>query len=414
MLELASSLLPRLDSGRSLAVATVTRINGSAPRTLGTAMALDDEGCVIGSISGGCVEGAVYEACAEVLQSGVAVRHEFGYSDDDAFAVGLACGGRIEVVVQLVVPGHGWRGSALRAELAAAASARPAGLALIVGEVAFGEVLTAGDVFGFDDSDGVDAAEVHGDDTEGGDHAGHESDRSDDAVDTATAWPAGLTHNSVRRLQGELAGRISAGRGGLTVVDCEDGPVEALFVVAAAAPRLIIFGAVDFSAALASAAALLGYRVTICDARPVFATAERFPAADDVVVEWPSTYLARTEVDARTVVCVLTHDDKFDIPLLEVALELPIAYVGAMGSRRTHDRRLEALRLRLDDGALARLHSPIGLDIGASTPEETAVSILAEVLAVKNAASGGLLRHASGPIHRPLQERHPLHAENAI
>ncbi|MCU1476072.1 MAG: hypothetical protein JWQ64_765 [Subtercola sp.] len=394
MLELASSLLPRLDAGHSLAVATVTRINGSAPRTLGTAMALDDEGAVIGSISGGCVEGAVYEACREVLQTGVAARQEFGYSDDDAFAVGLACGGRIEVVVQRLLPGDGWRASALRAELTAAASAQPAGLALIVGGVALGEVLTAGDVFENDTDGGIGSGE--------------------DASDTATARLAGLDHNSIRRIQGELAGRISAGRGGLTVVDCEDGAVEALFVVSAAAPRMIIFGAVDFSGALANAAALLGYRVTICDARPVFATAERFPAADDVVVEWPSTYLARTEIDARTVVCVLTHDDKFDIPLLEVALRLPIAYVGAMGSRRTHERRLESLRQKLDENALARLHSPIGLDIGASTPEETAVSILAEILAVKNATSGGLLRHASGPIHRPLQERTPTHAENGI
>jgi xanthine dehydrogenase accessory factor len=403
MLELASSLLPRLDAAHSLAVATVTRINGSAPRTLGTAMALDDDGAVIGSISGGCVEGAVYEACLEVLQTGVAARHEFGYSDDDAFAVGLACGGRIEVVVQRVVPGAGWRESALRAELAAAASAQPAGLALIVGGLAFGAVLTAGDVF----TDQLPPGRAGLADTRvlGTASLGH-----DDVLPPR----AGLKDDSVRRIQGELAARISAGRGGLTVVDCEDGPVEVLFVVAAAAPRMIIFGAVDFSGALANAAALLGYRVTICDARPVFATAARFPVAEEVVVEWPSVYLARTEIDARTVDCVLTHDDKFDIPLLEVALGLPIAYVGAMGSRRTHERRLDSLRRTVDDEALTRLHSPIGLDIGARTPEETAVSILAEILAVKNAASGGLLRHASGPIHRPLHERRPLHAENGI
>ena len=146
----------------------------------------------------------------------------------------------------------------------------------------------------------------------------------------------------------------------------------------------------------------------------MFATAERFPSADEVIVEWPSDYLARTEVDARTVVCVLTHDDKFDIPLLEIALGLPIAYVGAMGSRRSHARRLAALRQTVPVSALERLHSPIGLDIGASTPEETAVSILAEVLAVKNAATGGLLRHGNGPIHRPLGAREAVHAESGI
>ena len=231
---------------------------------------------------------------------------------------------------------------------------------------------------------------------------------------TPSDAPARLGADSVRRVQAELAARIAASRPGLTVVDCEEGAIEALFVVAASAPRMIIFGAVDFSAALAGAAALLAYRVTICDARPVFATALRFPAADEVVVEWPATYLARTETDARTVVCVLTHDDKFDIPLLEVALRLPIAYVGAMGSRRTHERRLARLQHTLDADSLRRLHSPIGLDIGASTPEETAVSILAEVLAVKNAASGGLLRHASGPIHRPLDQLVPTHAETGI
>ncbi|MEF2975766.1 XdhC family protein [Subtercola sp. YIM 133946] len=373
MLELAGAVLPLLDAGHTLAVATVTRINGSAPRTLGTAMALADTGAVIGSISGGCVEGAVYEACREVLQTGEAALHEFGYSDDDAFAVGLACGGRIEVVVQRIEPGAGWSGSALRAEFVAAASRQPAGLALVVGGSAFGSILVAGYV---------------------------EQPRP--------SSPLGARDE--RRLQAELATRISAGRGGLAVVDCETGFVEALFVVAASAPRMIIFGAVDFSAALADASVLLGYRVTICDARPVFATADRFPSADEVVVEWPSAYLARTEVDARTVVCVLTHDDKFDIPLLEVALGLPIAYVGAMGSRRTHERRLEALREAVDAGVLERLHSPIGLDLGASTPEETAVSILAEVLAVRNAASGGLLRHTSGPIHRAAA----VHADEGI
>ncbi|TIH38235.1 XdhC family protein [Subtercola vilae] len=360
MLELASALLPLLDAGHHIAVATVTRIDGSAPRTLATSMALVDSGAVIGSISGGCVEGAVYEACAEVLETGRASVQQFGYSDDDAFAVGLACGGRIEVIVQRIGGAVDERDDALQREFAAAAEGRPAGIAMIVEGDALGAVLVGG----------------------------HEPSEF-----------VGVPVDSANRLRAELAARISAGQSGLAVVECDDAPIKALFVVAATAPRMIIFGAVDFSAALAQAAVLLGYRVTICDARPVFATAERFPAAHDVVVEWPSDYLARTEVDARTVVCVLTHDDKFDIPLLEVALGLPIAYVGAMGSRRTHERRLEALCQTVDSDALERLHSPIGLDIGASTPEETALSILAEVVATRTAASGGSLRYLAGPIH---------------
>ena len=133
-----------------------------------------------------------------------------------------------------------------------------------------------------------------------------------------------------------------------------------------------------------------------------------------MVVEWPSDYLARTEVDARTVVCVLTHDDKFDVPLLEVALRLPVAYVGAMGSRKTHERRLLALRQSLSTAELAALHSPIGLDLGASSPEETAVSILAEVLADKNGASGRRLAHTDGPIHRYSGADQAIHAAQGI
>ena len=230
MLELAAALLPRLDAGHRLAVATVTRINGSAPRTLGTAMALDDDGAVIGSISGGCVEGAVYEACQEVLRTGEPSRQEFGYSDDDAFAVGLACGGRIEVVVQRLAPGDGWSASRLRSEFVAAAAGLPAGVALIVGAQAFGVALAAGDDVG---PAGVSSAGVS------------PADLSPADVSQADVTRVGrIGADSVRRLQAELAARISSGRGGLAVVHCEDGPVEALFVVSASSPRMIIFGAV--------------------------------------------------------------------------------------------------------------------------------------------------------------------------
>jgi xanthine dehydrogenase accessory factor len=168
---------------------------------------------------------------------------------------------------------------------------------------------------------------------------------------------------------------------------------------------MIVFGAIDFAAAVARMGGFLGYHVTVCDARPVFATASRFPSADEVVVSWPHAYLrAEAEagrIDRRTVLCVLTHDPKFDVPLLEVALRLPqVAYIGAMGSRRTHDDRLDRLReAGLRDDELARMSSPIGLDLGARTPEETAISIAAEIVAQQWGGSGDRLAAREGRIH---------------
>jgi xanthine dehydrogenase accessory factor len=171
---------------------------------------------------------------------------------------------------------------------------------------------------------------------------------------------------------------------------------------------MVVFGAIDFAAAVARVGGFLGYRVTVCDARPVFATATRFPSADEVVVAWPHKYLrAEAEagrIDGRTALCVLTHDPKFDVPLLEVALRLPsVGYVGAMGSRRTHDDRLRRLReAGLTDAELARLSSPVGLDLGARTPEETAVSIAAEIIALRWGGRGERLAETSGRIHHDL------------
>ena len=178
----------------------------------------------------------------------------------------------------------------------------------------------------------------------------------------------------------------------------------AVFVASyAPRPRMIVFGAIDFASAVARIGSFLGYRVTVCDARPIFATRRRFPDADEVIVEWPHRYLASTEVDERTVICLLTHDPKFDVPLLELALRMPLAYIGAMGSRRTNDDRLQRLReLGLTETELARLRAPIGLDIGARTPEETAVSVAAEIIAARWGGSGQPLRSADGPIHAAL------------
>ena len=170
-------------------------------------------------------------------------------------------------------------------------------------------------------------------------------------------------------------------------------------------PRMLVFGAIDFAAAVARVGAFLGYHVTVCDARPVFATHSRFPEADEVVVDWPHRYLAAEaeagRVDARTVITVLTHDPKFDVPLLEVALRLPdVAYIGAMGSRRTHEDREQRLKeagLSAED--IERLSSPIGLDLGARTPEETAVSIAAEIISRRWGGSGNRLADTGGRIH---------------
>jgi len=171
-------------------------------------------------------------------------------------------------------------------------------------------------------------------------------------------------------------------------------------------PRMIVFGATDFVAAVAQAAAFTGYRVTVCDARAVFATKDRFPMADEVVVDWPDRYLRQQVdaglIDARTAICVLTHDDRFDVPLLEVALALPeIGFVGAMGSRRTHDERVARLRERgIDDSQLARLSSPIGLDLGGRTPEEIAIAIMAEIISRREGGTGLPLRDLDGDVHQ--------------
>src|SRR5215211_2461754 len=165
-------------------------------------------------------------------------------------------------------------------------------------------------------------------------------------------------------------------------------------------PKMYVFGAIDFASAVARLGKFMGYRVIVCDARPVFATRDRFPSADEVVVAWPDEFLKTAEVDKRTVICVLTHDPKFDVPVLVEALKTEAGYIGAMGSRRTHDNRTARLKEEgVSDEDLARISSPVGLDIGARTPEETAVAIAAEIIAQRTGHSGGRLSERSGPIH---------------
>ncbi|MEV7190227.1 XdhC/CoxI family protein [Streptomyces sp. NPDC093510] len=374
MLDIADELNRWVEQGRDFAVATVVAVGGSAPRQPGAALAVDSEGTAIGSVSGGCVEGAVYELCRQSLEDGETVLERFGYSDDDAFAVGLTCGGIIDILVTPVRAD-----TASRPVFAAALAAASAGEAAAVARVTSGPAELLGRAL---------------------------------LVRPTGEYEGGLGgHPELdRTVAGEARALLDAGRTAAVEIG-EDGsrcgrPLEILVESSVPPPRMIVFGAIDFASALVRMGKFLGYHVTVCDARPVFATATRFPDADDIVVDWPHRYLERTEVDGRTVLCVLTHDAKFDVPLLRLALRLPVAYVGAMGSRRTHEDRNARLReVGVTELELARLRSPIGLDLGARTPEETALSIASEIVANRRGGSGTSLTGAHTPIHHDGSRR---------
>ncbi|MFH7594670.1 XdhC/CoxI family protein [Streptomyces racemochromogenes] len=375
MLDIAGPLRGWCAERREFALATVVAVSGSAPRGPGASLAVDAGGTALGSLSGGCVESAVHELCLDAIASGRGGVHRFGYSDDDAFAVGLTCGGVLDVLVT-PVRGQDPVRPVLGSVLDAAADGGRAALARVVsgppGQL--GRALA-----------------VHADGSwEGGLGGGA-------ALDRAAA-------EQVRALL--LAGRTGTAELGTAGGLCGE-PLTLLVESAAERPRLIVYGAVDFASALARMGAFLGHRVTVCDARPVFATPERFPGADEVIVDWPHRHLAAEHdagrLDPRTAVCVLTHDAKFDVPVLALALRLPLAYVGAMGSRRTHDERTGRLRAEgVTEAELARLRSPIGLDLGGRTPEETAVAIAAELTAVRHGATAAPLTGGRHPLHHPV------------
>jgi xanthine dehydrogenase accessory factor len=362
-------VLPDLESwwraGETVGLGTVVGTWKSAPRQPGASMLVGPDGTAVGSVSGGCVEGAVYELALDVCQTGDPVYETYGVSDDDAFSVGLTCGGIIDVYVEPVSPQTFPELGEVIDDIKAG---RPVAVATLISggeEARLGRrlVVRPDAVAGSLGSPRLDAAV------------------RDDARGLLQQGTTGIVHYGP---DGERRGDDIA-----------------VFVASyAPKPRMIVFGAIDFAAAVARMGAFLGYRVTVCDARPTFATKKRFPEADEVVVAWPHRYLAQTEVDERTVVCVLTHDPKFDVPLLEVALRMPLAYLGAMGSRRTNEDRVHRLKeLGFGDDDLVRLHAPIGLDVGGRTPEETAVSVAAEIISARWGGSGAQLRHVSGPIH---------------
>ncbi len=321
-------ILPTLErwaaEGLRTAAATVVSTEGSAPRDPGAILAVSERDEVAGSVTGGCVEPAVYEEARDVLAGGKPRLRTYGIADDQALEVGLPCGGTVRIFVGLLEP------ELVRALAQAVRLEQPVALVLPVSGADAG------------------AARLLG---------------ADEPAD-----------GELERRAQELLSR------GQTAVLDADG--EEVFVCSyAPRPNMYVFGAIDHAAALAEVGRFLGYRVTVCDARARFVTPERFPEVDELVVEWPDSFLERAPVDARTAICLLTHDHKFDIPLLKIALRTPAGYIGAMGSRRTTEERAERLRSEgVTDEELARLRAPIGLRIGARTPEEVAVAIAGELV----------------------------------
>jgi len=303
--------------GRRVAIATVVERRGSAPRDPGASLAVNELGEIAGSVTGGCVEPSVIREAQEVLNGGPARLREYGIADDTAFEVGLACGGTVGILIAPL-------DTTLVPPLARAVeNDRPAALTMVA----------SGDAIG--------AQELHDP-------------------------PAG-----------PIAGLVEAGESALAELDGRTVFVHAL----RPRPAMYVFGAIDHAAAVARVGKLLGYRVTVCDARAAFVTPERFPDADELVVEWPDRFLRDAPVDAGAVICVLTHDEKFDVPALIAALETPAAYIGAMGSKvTTADREVRLRNEGVDEAGLGRIHAPIGLAIGARSPEEVAVAIGAEIV----------------------------------
>jgi xanthine dehydrogenase accessory factor len=371
--DLLPTLLAWRAAGEPFVLATVVAAEGGGPREPGAAMAVRMAGGVpgevVGSVSGGCVEAAVIEAASEVLAQGRPRLQTYGL--DDAEAVGLTCGGTLSVFIE---PSTAGTAHLDRVHDAVEQGAGAAVVTVIAGPPELvglhrGDMLRANGYAELADAVARDA---------------------DALVDVG--------ESAVRRYGLDGCPEPSDGT--------EEAPqasntVTVFFNVMAAPPRLIILGSLDYAAALATVGRFLGYWVTVCDARPVFATAERFPNAHEVVVAWPHKYLETAPIDARTAICVLTHDPKFDVPALRIALRSPAGYVGAMGSRHTcADRERRLREAGVTNAELARLAAPIGLDLGASTPAETAVSIAAELIAARRRGSGEPLRSIRGRIHR--------------
>jgi xanthine dehydrogenase accessory factor len=342
MNEIAVELAGWLAADERVAIATVVRVTGSAPRPAGATLIACAGDRIAGSVSNGCVEAAVYEEGMAVLDDGRARVVSYGISDEFAFTVGLSCGGAIDVLVEPVGAFH-------RAALDAIRADRPVVL-----------------VRAIDPADRVGTVAIQ-------------------VADRAPSWPDELSP-----LQAPALAALTEGASRLVRSPLADGREGTFFLEAIAAPRLLlILGATHIGQALARLAKTLGFRVVVADPRESLADRERFPDADEIVIAWPDDAVARVAPRASASIVLLTHDPKFDRPGLEAALRTPAGYVGAIGSRRTNEERLEWLRGQgFGDADLGRIHAPVGLDIGARTAEETALAILAEVVAARYGRGG--------------------------
>ena len=333
--------------GERFALATVVATRRSAPRPVGSKVGVSAGGDLVGSVSGGCVESDVYGNACEVLEGGPPRLLTYGIADDEAFEVGLPCGGELDVLVDAV-------DDALVDRLIAALHRDEFAVLFTVVE---GE------------ETGADLLVL-----ESGEQLG--------------SGPPGLAEQAPELIRGGRS-RLLELEGRSVFADVLGPP-----------PRLLVFGAVDTAEALCRAAKGVGWRTLVADARGKFATPERIPSADELIVAWPDDVLARARPDHATAVVVLTHDEKFDVPALAGALDTDAFYIGALGSRRNQEKRRERLlEAGVDEADLDRISGPCGLDIGASTPTETAVSILAEILARRAGRAGGALRGSPGRIH---------------
>lgn len=340
-------LLPDLhrwqQTDQPVAIATVVRVYGSAPRPLGAKMAVSAQGEMAGSVSGGCVEGAVAQEAISVLAEGAPKLLEYGIADELAMSVGLACGGNIEVFVA-PLPGalqDAWQ--------EAVAHRHPLALVTVLQ----------------------------------GDHAGSQAWWTPAGWQNLEALPVPLAE--LEPLRQEVLARQQSSR---MEVQTVDGPVDLFFDLYLPPARLIVVGAVHTAIPLVSIARTLGFYTIVLDARSAFATPERFGHADQLIVRWPADALADIGLDASTYLVLLTHDPKIDNPVLAHALPSPARYIGALGSRKTHARRLQELQeMGVDPALFERIHAPIGLDLGGRQPEEIALAIMAEIVAVRNGRS---------------------------
>lgn len=435
----------RLRAGEPLARAVLVAVDGSAPLPPGATLFVDRDGTVEGSITGGCVESALAHEAAEVLAGGPPRLLTYGISDELAGTAGLTCGGTVHVFLHALLPGAPSTAAVLAA-LDAVAAGRPAALATLIdgsdagaaaavvpasGSPAPPPAAPASDGSGAPDRpalggfrpDGGIGMALAGEG--GGDAGGGASTPPGAAPETTPASPAaplspdqaapapgmrvvgalggGLLDRSAAR---DAAGMLALGQSGLRSYGADGATLGAEVRVHvrsfAPPPQMVLVGAVDFSAALAPLARELGYAVTIGDPRSAFAKAPRFARAAEVVVGWPPAIFAGRTLGPRDVVVVFSHDPRLDVPALAAALETGAGYVGALGSRRTTAERTERLRAAgVSEAQLARIHAPCGLDIGGGTPEETAISILAEIVAARSARPAAPLRDTAGPIQRP-------------